>query len=88
MPVDDKDRARKVASSRQGAVLVDKCADDWPVPFYGITKSCRVRWEVPDNKAWSLLLPLIRLIVTLKNEFFSGYMLVYYMCYTFTAVVF
>ena len=30
--VDDKDGWRKIASNREGAVLVDRCAEDWVVP--------------------------------------------------------
>ena len=30
---DENDRSRKISSSREGAVSVDRCAEDWVVPL-------------------------------------------------------
>ena len=44
----------KIASNREGAVLVDRCAEDWWFLLYCLTNSGRVKRKGPNNEAWSL----------------------------------
>ena len=57
-PVDEKDGPRKIASIREGAVLVERCAADCVVPLSCRNQSGRFGRKGFDNKAWSLPLVL------------------------------
>ena len=52
-PADEKDGSREIANSRDGAVSMDRSAEDSMVaPLHGATESGGVRRKGPDNEAW------------------------------------
>ena len=53
---DDKDGSRKITSTREGAVSVDRSRRTVQFLFYGVTKPGRVGGKEPDDEAWSLVL--------------------------------
>ena len=52
--LNEKDESRKTARSRKGALSVDRCAEDWVVPFRGVTSTGRVKLKGPEDEVWSL----------------------------------
>lgn len=75
MLVNEKDRFRKIPSSREGTVLVDRCTEDWMVPllWHYITKSGRVRRKGLDYEAWSFWCTVM--FLTLKQFWYKIAML-------------